>query len=183
MAMANVDAPHGFVPVGKVSGSGGAFQVQRFTLTSANAAIGVGDPIVSISTGLVDRGATTPAEATFVGIAAESKAANAGASTNPITNSILVWCSPDIIFEAQTDNGTGTSTAQTAIGQTMTYVIVAPVNGVSQAELDESDGGTTNTRSFKVVGLYPVVGNSFGEFNRLMVVINSSALKGNVLGV
>lgn len=182
--MANINAPHGFTPVRRLGGVGGAFPTKRWVLTSANAAIGIGDPIVQTTSGVVDRGAATPAEGTFIGIAAEAKAASSGASSNPITKTIAVWDSPDIVFEAQTDDGTGVGTLQACVGNTCNYVIGTPVNGVSIAELDESTAGsTTNTLPFKILGLYPVVGNDFGEFNRLECVINSSALKGNVLGV
>lgn len=182
--MANVNAPHGFVPVRKLSGGGGHFPVKRMPLLSTNAAIGIGDPVVQTSAGVIDRGAASPAESTFWGIAAEAHAANDGASTDPNKNTIAVWCDPDIVFEAQTDDGTGTATSQACVGNTANYVAGAPVNGVSIAEIDESTGGaTTNSLPLKILGLYKQVGNAFGEFNKLEVAINSSALKGLTLGV
>lgn len=182
--MPNANRPHGFLPVRTLTGTGGAYPIRRFRLLSTNAAIGIGDPVVFTNAGVIDRGAATPTEGTFAGVAAEPKAANAGGSSNSTTNTIAVWCDPNIVFEAQTDDGSGTGTSQACVNNTFNYVAGAPSSGVSIAELDESTGGsTTNTLPFKVLGLYKIAGNEFGEFNRLECVINSSALKGNVVGV
>ncbi len=168
--MANPDAPHGFRPVRTLDGS--PITTNPYTLSSSNAAIGVGDLVVWSGSGVITRGAATPAVGTVVGVAAEPAAANSGATIN-------VYDNPNIVYEGQTDNGTGTSTAQTCVAGNTNVVDTTPVNGVSQQELDESVATTTSTLPFKILRLYPVVGNAFGEFNRLEVVINSSVMKGD----
>lgn len=182
--MANTDAPHGFLPVRTLTGTGGAYPIRRFVLLSTNAVIGVGDPVVFTNAGVIDRGAATPTEGTFAGVAAEPHAVNDGASSNYLKKTIAVWCDPNIVFEAQTDDTTGTGDSQACVNNTFNYVAGTPANGKSIAELDESTGGsTTNTLPFKVLGLYKVAKNDFGQFNRLECVINSGALKGNTVGV
>ena len=168
--MPNVDAPHGFLPVRTKSGNG-CITTQRFAVTAANGAMGIGDLIVIDATGLVTaRAGAAAAAGTVLGVAAEPKAASSGGT-------MLVWADDDIVFEGQTDNGTGTATAQTVVGNNIEIVNTAPVAGISQQELDETSAAVTATLPFKVIGRYPVVGNDFGEFNRLEVVLNKSLMK------
>ncbi len=168
--MANVDAPHGFVPVRTLDGS--CITTSRYNVAAANAAIGIGDMIVVAGTGLVDRGAATPAVGTVVGVAAEPKAASSGGT-------MLVYDNPSIVYEGQTDDGTGAATAITCIGANGNIVATAPANGISKMEIDDSVATTTSTLPIKLLRLYPVVGNAFGEFNRLEFVFNTSFLKGD----
>lgn len=168
--MANVDGPHGFVPVRRLGG--GCITTTRMVVASDNGSVGVGDLLAIDTNGVITgRAAAAAAAGTVAGVAAEPKAANAGGT-------ILVYAAPDIVYEAQTDDGTGTATVQTAVGANIEIVNTAPSNGISQQELDESSAATTNTLPFKVLGLYPIAGNSFGEFNRLEVILNKHVLKG-----
>ncbi len=167
--MANVDAPHGFLPVR--AKSGGCIVTSRFAVTAANGSMGIGDLIVIDATGLITgRAAAAAAAGTVLGIAAEPKAASSGGT-------MLVWADDDIVFEGQCDDTTGTATAQTCIGNNIDIVNTAPSNGISQQELDESTSAVTATLPFKIIGKYPVVGNDFGQFNRLEVMLNKSLQK------
>jgi len=162
--MANVNAPHGFSPVRTLDGS--CITTSRYTLAAGNGSIGIGDLLVIDSTGTVTgRSAASPASGTVVGVSAEAKAASVGGT-------ILVYDNPSIVFEGQTDDGTGTATAVTAVGNTINIVNTAPSGGISQQELDESSSLTTSTLPFKMLRLYPVVGNAYGEYNRWEVVLN-----------
>lgn len=167
--MANVDGPHGFLPVRTLDGS--CITAQQFQLAAANGSIGIGDLLVIDSTGTVTgRAAAAAAAGTVLGVSAESKAASAGGN-------ILVYVNPNIVFEGQTDNGSGVATAVTVVGNNIEIVNTAPSNGISQQELDESSAATTATLPYKVIGLHKVVGNAFGEFNRLEVILNKSVLR------
>ncbi len=169
--MANRDAPHGFLPV-RTKGGTCPPPLAPYALAAANSAIFMGDVVVLTAAGFVDRGAAAPAAGTLLGVAAEDKAASAGGT-------IKVWDDPDIVFEAQTDDTTGTATAQTCIGNNIDIIATAGSGGHSNMELDESTSAVAATLPFKIVGLHKVVGNSFGQFNRLLVVLNPSVLKGN----
>lgn len=169
--MANTNHPNGFLPY---VGCGSA-KIHYYDLKSTNSAIGRGDPLVQDSSGTVDRAA---ASAVLAGIAAEPKDANAGGK-------IAVWDEPEQLFVAQTDDGTGTATAQTCQNLNANFVAGTPSNGQSIAEVDEDSAATTPTLPFKIVRLSDESGNAFGEFNRLIVRMNNAKVKGGTgtLGV
>lgn len=161
--MANVNNPHGFLPVRSVGGGIGQPKISYLDLLVTNAAIGIGDP-VTLSSGDVDRAAASTA---LCGIAAESKSANTGGK-------IAVWADPLQCFEGQTDDGTGTGTTQLLTsGANANIVAGAPSNGRSIAEIDESTVLTTATLPLKIISLYKDPKNAYGEFNRLVVKINN----------
>jgi hypothetical protein len=164
--MPNVDAPHGFRPIRTVDG--GCIIANEHTLSSTNGSIGIGDLVVVDTNGVVTgRAAAAAAAGTVLGVSAEPKAANAGGT-------ILVWDSPNIVFEGQVDDTTGTATAQTCVYANIEIINTAPSGGISQQELDESSAAVTATLPFKIIGLHKRVGNAFGQFNCLEVVLNKS---------
>ncbi len=171
--MANRDNPNGFTPVRHLTG--GEIRTEAVLLAAANAAIGVGDLLVRTAAGVWDRWASGAAS----GVAAASSAASSGGVE------IAAYIDPNIVYAAQVDDGTGTLTAQTGINLNATAVAGTPVNGRSIYEIDESSGATTIDLPLKVVRLSKQVGNGFGAFNRLEVVINNHDLKGGTgtLGV
>ena len=140
--MANIDAPHGFKPVRKIGG--GCMTASRYSLSASNGSIGIGDLLIIDTNGVITgRSAASPADGTVLGIAAEAVDANSGGT-------MLVYDDPSIVFEGQTDDGTGTSTAQTCVGANINVVNTAPSNGISQQELDESSAAVTAGLPFKV---------------------------------
>ncbi len=171
--MANKDAAHGFKPIGRIGG--GSLRLRKYTLASANTAIGKGQVVQMTNAGTVDIG-STGMTITTLGIAAHYCAANKGATSDPY---ILVYDQPDLIMEAQTDDGTGVATSQTAIGLNAEIVVggVNSVTGQATAEIDESSAANTSTLPLKIIGLYPDPSNSFGEFNRLLVTWNHHMYK------
>jgi hypothetical protein len=168
--MANQDAANGFEPYLNGHGGGGEPVANEYILDASNTEIGKGTPVVMTSSGGVDI-ATAGAGNAILGIAAEYKAASAGGT-------IKVWDDPDQQYTAQTDDGTGTSTAQTVVGARIDFVGTGvSATKLSTAELDEDTGGTGATKQFQVMGLSKEVQknvvNAFGEFNRLIVKINT----------
>jgi len=161
--MANVNNPNGFLPY--LAGGGGPPRITYLPLATANTAIGVGDPVTLVATG-VDRAA---ASAALCGIAAEPKAASAGGK-------IAVWADPSQEFVAQTDDGTGACTTAVFMRTNANFVAGNAANGHSIAEIDEDTATTTATLPFKVLRLSDEAGNAFGEFNRLVVKINNHQL-------
>lgn len=162
--MANRNNPHGFIirysPCGEVRG-------EPVILAAANAVIGVGDLLAQTAAGLYDRWAA----GAVAGVAMASASASSGAT-------ILACLDPNIVISGQTDDGTGTLTSQTGVNLNATVVVGNAVNGVSIMEIDETSGAVTADLPLKVIGLDPQVGNSFGEFNQLLCVINNHVRKG-----
>ncbi len=165
--MANLDRPRGFKIVGSLGG-GEVGRSKQYKLAAANSIIGIGDLLVADADGCVNRAAASATA--IVGVALESKAANDGTY-------IMVNDDPNVILEAQTDNGVGTLTAQTGINLNANFVVADAVMGLSRMEIDESSGDPTATLPLKVIGLSPAIDNAFGEFNRLLVIINNHTYK------
>lgn len=160
--MANPNAPHGFVPIRMKDGAS-CISTSRYTVAAGNSAIGVGDLVVIDATGTITgRSGASPAAGTVVGVAAEPKAASAGGT-------MLVWDSPNIIFEGQ-----GTTATISNVGNNADITDSAPVNGVSQQSL--SGYAVTAGLVFKVLRVYPVVGNAYGANNRLEVCLNKGMI-------
>lgn len=166
--MANRDGPNGFTPVRH--NTGGEIRCEQVPLLATNAAIGIGDPLMLEAAGGYDAWTS----GAIAGIAAEAKSASVGAD-----QTILAYVDPEIIYTAQTDDGTGTLTALTGVNLNATALAGTPANGRSTAEIDETSGATGNaTLPLKILGLAKTVGNVFGEFNRLEVLINNNDRKG-----
>jgi len=173
---ANSDRPHGFKVIGTMSG-GMPARSEEMKLAVANSIIGVGD-LLTIAAGYVDRSAASDTE--IVGVAMEAKAASAGGD-------ILVCTDPGVILEAQTDASSGAGPADLNAQASMTYnadfVVTDATNGLSRMEINQDSGATTNTLPLKVIGLYPVLDNEFGDYNRLIVTINAHARAKDKAGV
>jgi hypothetical protein len=172
--MANTDAPHGLRPYSNSGVVSGSPRVRRYPLLATNSEIGLGTTVYKLTAG-VNIWTSGP----ILGVAAEYKAANAGAATDD-SRFIAVWDDPTQLFEGQCDNGTGTSTVETAIGLNTTIVGNSGVtNRRSTAELDESTATTTNTLPYKIMALAKYPDNAYGEFNRLVVRPNNHQLVGD----
>ncbi len=160
--MANVNNPSGFKCVKHGC-------LRKYALKSGNSAIPMG-AMVALSGDGVDLWSS----GAFIGVAAESKDASDGTY-------IMVYDNPHAEFVCQTDDGTGTATSIACVGLNITVVGNSSSNaltGLSIAELDESSAATTSTLPWKILGLYDLVGNSYGEFNLLRVAPNNHQLKG-----
>lgn len=168
--MANVDAPYGFRLVRTLDGSDPV--IRDYPVDSSNsAAIGIGDLVVVEADGNITRAAASPAAGSVIGVAASPIAASTAGS-------VSVWEGTNNVFSAQTDDGTGTGTTRaTSANSNFNLVDTAPVSGVSKQELDESSSNTTATFPFKCIDIYKVVGNAYGEFNQLEVIINAHTYK------
>jgi len=164
--MANRDNPSGFTP--RYHLTGGEIRTEQIGLAAANTIIGVGDPLLQTNAGLWDRAAASDVVSA---IAAQAAAASAGGT-------ILAYRDPNIVFSAQTDDGTGTATAQTAVNLNINFIIGNATNGRSIAELDETSADTTATLPFKIRERYLAIDNAYGEFNQLLVTINNHKDKG-----
>lgn len=164
--MANVDNPSGFLPYSNPHHGSGQATITQHVLLATNAAIGVGSPL-KVAAGGVDHASAGDA---LCGIAAEAKAASSGGF-------IKIWSDPFQLFVAQTDDTTGTATAEAAIGLNIDFVGTGVSNGRSLAELDESTALTTAALVFKLIEISKEVNgnqlNAYGQFNRLVVKINN----------
>lgn len=169
--MPNRDNPNGFTAIRH--GSGGDVRAERIKLAAANAIIGVGDPLTRTAAGVWDRWS---AGQTWDGVATEPAAAASG-------KEILAIIDSNVVFEAQCDDTTGVLTLETGIHLNFDIILGNAVNDRSIAEIDESTGATTAALPGKVLRLSKRVGNAYGQFNRLEVMMNQTARHAGVAGI
>lgn len=166
--MANKDRPHGFQPYGRI------LRTTNYPLAAANSRVRRGDLLVMTVAGTVNLAAASATQ--IIGVAAESREANDGASTEVRKNTIAVYDDPDQHFEAQADSADISSVAAIFAN----YNVVATVSTtqpVSQMEIDGDTGATTATLPIKVLKIHPAMDNAYGGYVRCICVINNHALK------
>lgn len=158
----NRDAPHGFKPVYAIYGEHG--HQKKYVVATTHTIIGEGDLIETVNDGTVRK--ATASSTSIIGVAAHPLAANTGTE-------LSVYDNPGQVYEAQTDDGTGTLTSQAGVFLNANFIDTATTTKNSIMEIDENSGNTTPTLPLKIMGLYPISSNAFGEFNRLEVMINN----------
>lgn len=164
--MANPDRPHGFAVIGSLSPY--AARTREYNVAAANTILGKNDLVTATTAGVIDRSAAS--DVSIVGVVQQPVAASAGGQAQ-------VCDDPLALVEAQTDDGTGASTAATDLFGNADFVVANASNGVSQMEIDQDSQDTTATLPLKLIGLYPVSDNAHGEFNRLICLINNHLYK------
>ncbi len=203
--MANTQAAFGFKHIGYLSGGAPDFQQSPYTIQKTNAtAIGFGDPVVvAATTGSPYILQGTPSLATaspILGIFVGCTFINAGGQqqwspfwpgvTSGADATAYVIDAPNAKFLVA---ATLTAISSTSIGQVCNFTsgVVSTVGqGFSVATLDQatltSAGGTAaSSLPFKVVGLYPGVGNgsdSTSSYNWVVVTFNNQNFK-SLVGV
>ena len=151
--MANVDGPHGFRPVRMLNG--GKIPAHQYKC-STTTAIYEGDVLQLKANGKVKTITTVSGVDAMVGVAAHYAAI--------ATTDVLVYDSPDTVFEAQSDGATdpGTTTALGHIGNTCDLIVTTgnTTTLLSKHEIDYS-AITTATAS----GAMQIVGHYEGKDN------------------
>jgi len=132
--MANPDRPHGFRPIGTISGE--PLRTREYNVAAANAVIGIGDLVILTTAGVIDRASATATQ--IVGVAAQEKDASSGGTC-------LVYDDPHLLVEAQTDDGTGAATAAADLFGNADFVVTDAVSGISRMEIDEDSQAATST--------------------------------------
>lgn len=164
--MANPDKPHGFRAIA------GPYREREYLKDASATAVGVGDLVIQEADGYIARAGASATE--ILGVSLTPSAASTA-------DTVLVSDHPDTIYEAQTDASSGGGgvdlNAQSAMHLNANIVDGTPVNGQSIQEIDQDTGATTQTLPLKVLRLYKAVDNSFGDNNRLEVIINNHVLK------
>jgi hypothetical protein len=158
--MANVDSPMGFIPIGHLTGS---FipEPHEYILT-AGQTIYKGDPVIITSAGTVSIGAAAQTT-TNLGIAAEYKySASAGAK-------IKVYDDPKTLYMVQVT--TGVTPGQTECFNCSDIVTYAAGSSITKQSIMELDTpAATTTTPWLILGLYPQVGNAWGEHAKVVCI-------------
>ena len=177
--MANIDRPHGAIPLYRMGG--GNISVSYYDLGASNAIIGIGDFMERETTGVIDRAEATDKQ--IVGVSAESAGASSGGGIDSaLSDQIAVYASPDIIYVMQGDGVTDTIAAAD-LGLNIDFVVANAVNGISQMELDSDSEADTATLPLNLIRLYRHPNNAFGANGRFEVKLNNSVYNGEQLGI
>ena len=200
----NNNAPHGFAPIGTMHG--GAQRIEEFAKVATNAAIIYKQDIVTRLTG-----STTNSEGRIVGLidAAVSFTPGTTLITGVVLNTSLastatdhqVFTDPEMIYEAQSTNGTSNGAGGAGINAAdpgkninanvatagTVYGTAAGRQGLSGMMIDPTTIATTSTLDFHMLGLYQEFeatgGNAFGAYARIIVLANKHRMANAVAGV
>lgn len=176
---ANVDRPHGAIPLYRLGG--GNISVAYYDLIATNAILGIGDFVELLATGDIDRAEASDVQ--ICGVIAVAKAANAGSGPDGTLNQkVPVYDAADIVYVMQDNNSTD-GVAAADMGNNANFVVADAVNGISQMEIDEASIATTNTLPLKLLRLYRHPDNAFGANARIEVLLQNHVYSGNLAGI
>jgi hypothetical protein len=172
--MANVDSPRGFEAVDHYYG--GRIRTRSKVLT-ASAEVFKGDVLKIVA------GGTIEVAAVDIGLAAIGIAESYRLATASGAEEVNVWEDPGIIYVVQTDSGT--ASAATDRGTTANHVAGtgSSTTKMSGHELDSSQMAAQGGAQFKVIDLYPITGNAWGEHSDVLVIFNEHWGHAAVAGV
>jgi hypothetical protein len=181
--MANIDAPFGFRPSGKVGGNPDNGALSQYTILDAdNTTMFQGDLVKLASGGVTDAAVADAGLMVFNGIQFDDpttgkptfKNQYGGNTTADADIDCFVYDDPYQVYEAQGDSETAAS--QAMVGTYMDHLETHSGNtttGISGDEIDVSDTSTTLS-GVKFLGLAKTPGNSFGVHNVLRCFIAES---------
>ena len=197
--MANTSRIQGFRPVKHISGAPYNGQANLYYISSAAANIGIGDLVVT-------NGSASPAGvATVTGVTAGSTAAVGvivgivNSKFDPVAGAmsagsvsldtpqyvasggsayVLVADDPDLVFEAETSNGTP-AVADVGLNASHAATAFDTTRGISQQTIDMGTKATTAALTLKILGFVVRPDNEIGASAKMHVVINNHQLKGS----
>lgn len=167
--MANVDNPHGLMPLCRRA-NGGASELRAYTKAAAYGyAIFRWDPVTQLA-GVLNGPASgiTPGTTRLRGVSAEYSAAS-------VLKELLVYDHPEDLFDIQGDASDATKLVAATMGYNANLSGTAggtPVGDNSLIEIVETGVAVTSTLDVNVRRLIPVVGNAYGAWARVEVRIN-----------
>ena len=171
--MANKDFPRGLWPIRHLTG--GEIRSREYTVTTGST-VYTGDLLKAVNGGTVEPSAANDG-IIVVGVAAHyvDDSASAGGKK------VQVYDDPYIVFGAQADSGTATTSAD--VFETANHVAGSgsSTSYLSGHELDASDIATG--AQLKIIGLVDAQGNAWGEHSDVEVLINEHLYKAAVAGV
>lgn len=159
--MANVNFPHGAIPIRHLNG--GEIQANEYVMTDGQT-IYRGDFVILTSSGTVS--VATAGATNLIGVAAEYKTGNG--------QTILVYDDPNIVFNVQASG----DAQLTNIGNNADIVATTgnTLTRISKHVLDSTNYGTS-TAQLRVIGKVNEPNNEWGNYCDLEVVINEHLLK------
>lgn len=173
--MANLNNPHGLMPLG-ISLSGGPQAIEEFTKPASNAtAIYRFDPVARQADGSIGANAITPGTTLYSGVAL-----NYGKASTLTTHAVVI--SPDALYVAQAD-GAGLAAADMGLNANLALNAGNASTKLSAAVISVASLDVTATLDVHLLRLYEVVGNDYGQYARIELVFNKHRMAPGVAGV
>lgn len=167
--MANINAPNGFMPIGRLGGQCG-FSVNSYPKTAA--IIYQGDLVLPAATGdVVAAGAT----GLYMGTAMHYAAAAA--------TEILICEDHDALFVAQATGATGLAAADMNLNANASFGSGSTTTLMSGHGVSDSTEAVTGTLDLKLIRKLPVNSNEWGAYVRVVVKFNKHRLGNQVEGL
>lgn len=178
--MANTQAYMGLRPVRKLDGSPYMGDLREFVVSTGYATkLYRGDPVTLSANGTIIAAGTSPIVGVFWGVQYTKSDGDItfspywdGVTTHSAVKAMVV-ADPGVIFEIQTD----VNLAATDIG------LSADIDKGTGSDTTGNSGAflntlSTDTAQVKIIGLSPRVGNEYGTYAAVEVVINESFYRG-----
>lgn len=173
--MANLNNPHGCRPLG-ISLSGGPQLFEHFLkVVGYGTAIFRYDAVNRVADGSIEV-SITPGTTNISGVSM-----NYGAASTATEHEVLV--SPDALFEAQGDDGTGFAAADEGLNCNLILTAGNATTKQSKHQLDASTVNTTNTLDVKVLKLFDDGINVAGGYARVEFLFNKHRMTPVIAGV
>ena len=179
--MANNNNPHGLRPLG-TNVMGGATVTYPFQKAAADAqAIFRQDVVARQTGGFIGADAIVPGTTLLSGVTLDYGAALT------LTNHLVI-VDPGAYYEAQSDiTGAGaTSVTAAQLGQNANLVYAAGSGlppHLSGTQIAASTVAASAALDVHLIELYPDIQNSFGNYDRIEILINKGRLNGTTAGV
>lgn len=174
--MANVDNPHGFLPVGYMVGGGPPATLELSKAATYAVAFYPGDLVHRVADGTLESNSATPGTTRYSGVNLSPGAAST-------LTKHLVITDPKMVFEGQGDDDTDLDAADLGLNANALLSAGSATTGKSGHEIDASTKNTTNTLDLKLLQLHTVAGNAHGKWARIQVLINKHRMNPEVAGV
>lgn len=184
--MANLNAPHGLVPL---RSPGGTIQANEYRVSATNTALFLNDPVVRGADGTVDiatAGAGNYITGVIIALLDSNRVPVCTIAASSGTGCFAI-VADDINqeFEAQ-DDGDTTQLALVDEGTNVNLILThagSTSTGLSGAEIDSSTTGAGATGQLRLVRLLPAVDNAIGANARWIVKINYHTMAQGTVGV
>lgn len=173
--MANINNPHGLMPLG-ISISGGPNMIEEFAKAVGYAtALFRYDAVNRVADASIEVSAT-PGTTAYTGVVLDR-----GAASTATTHRVIV--SPGAIYEAQSNGVTGLVAIDMGNNANLTLGAGTASTGQSGHQLDTTTLNTTITLDMHLLQLFNVADNSYGPYSRIEVVFNKHRMAPATAGV
>jgi hypothetical protein len=170
--MANVDNPHGLIPVYSLAGA--PLQLQEFAKVVGYAvALYLGDAVARVADGSLEIPAT-PGTTRITGV-------NMGWGAASKATTHLVVVDPNQVFEAQADGSL--VEADMGLNANLLYGAGDAVALKSGHEVNSATEADTSTLDVHLLNKLEVEGNAYGSYVRLELLINKHRMASDAAGV